>query len=99
SRDLVRPAPPGGDRIWRHDPAREYGAPPTPRRRPLGGLRIAAGQEHLKFMRLQTPRGASPLRCRPEPETSRRKPLLAQPEALAVVDEDLQRQAAPVAEH
>src|SRR3990167_3492495 len=87
------------DHDRRHAPGRERFAHSPPGRRRLGGRRIAAGQEHLKFVRLQTPRPASPLRRRPEPETSRRQPLLAQPETLTVVDEDFQRPASPVAEH
>src|ERR1039457_1076985 len=79
--------------------SRECLAYTPPGRRGLGGRRVAAGQEHLKLVRLQTPRPTSPLRRRPEPEASRRESLLAQPEALAVVDKDLQRPTAPVAEH
>jgi len=87
------------DHDGRHAPGRECLAHAPPGRRRLGGRRIAAGQEHLKLVRLQTPRPASSIRHRPEPEAPRREPLLAQPEALAVIDEYLQRPASPVAEH
>ena len=53
-------------------------------RRPL----LSAGQQHLELVRLQSPRMASLPIGWPEPKFPRRQPLLAEPEALAVVGGD-----------
>ena len=44
---------------------------PAPRRSSLGRQRIAAGQQHLQFVRRQPPRLLPALICRPEPEAPR----------------------------
>ena len=62
----------------------------APRRRAFGRLRIAAGEQHLKLMRLKRSRGIISWSARPEPKSSRRQSLLAEPKTLTVVDQNLQ---------
>src|SRR4030065_531647 len=71
--------------------------PPPPRRTPLGGRRIATGQQHAQLVRLQSlgrPGGV----LRPPRKPSLRQTLLAQPEPLTVIDQDLDRLTTAVAE-
>ena len=100
-RDPPVPAPAARPRRARRPPrtsrsSRQRERPPLGRG--LTRLRVAARQEHRELVREQVPT-CLPRRARPVAEPPMRHPLLAEPEALAVVRQDLDRRPAAVAEH
>src|SRR5215208_665589 len=60
-------------------------------------LRVARRQQQLCLVGFQPPGGL--VSARPPHELPLRKPLLGQPEPLAVVNQDADRRAAPAAKH
>src|ERR1700722_8921217 len=71
-----------------------------PRRCRLSRCGIPRRQQHLQLMRRQTPRHLVRIPpFRPPAKTPLRKPLLREPETLAIIDEAANRRAAPAAEN
>src|SRR5271165_4246815 len=69
-------------------------AHPPPHRRGYR-IRVAGGQQHLRLIGLQHPRGL--LAARPPHQAPFRQPLLRQPEPLPVIDQDADRRSPPAA--
>src|SRR5579863_4040878 len=71
-----------------------------PRRRRLGGARVARRQQHLQLMRRQTPRHLVRIPpSRPPAKTPFGKPLLREPESLAIIDKTANRRTASATEN
>src|SRR5271166_4477944 len=71
-------------------------AHPPPHRRGYR-IRVAGGQQHLRLIGLQHPRGL--VSAWPPHKAPFRQPLLRQPEPLPVIDQDADRRPSPAPEH
>src|SRR5262245_18122062 len=73
-----------------------FNLPLPPLRRSAGRLGVAAGKKHVELVGLEAGSGRGAAFPRPEGEAALGEPLLAEPEALPVVDQDIQRGAQAV---